>query len=79
MSEYENNKVLPTPTTQLTWRVLMPRLEGDKRSRLIVVKADYYRVDDGGNVVFRNKNDNGYPVPIRLFARGFWVSVELWK
>ena len=43
----------------------------------VVVRADYHRLDDGGNVVFRNTVPNAYPEPVMLVARGEWTWIKV--
>lgn len=46
------------------------------RKRTEAVTADYFRVDNG-ILTFRNAaTDNKYPVFIKCYAPGVWLSVE---
>ena len=56
-----------------TFRV---KLTAPKAKRVTVV-ADYCRVDEQGNIAFRNARCDGYPQLVRLFASGQWQDVEV--
>lgn len=41
------------------------------------VEAEYFRVDAGGTLTFRNSGrGNQYPEAVRVFAAGVWTEVE---
>lgn len=45
--------------------------------RAEIVYADYHRVDETGVVTFRlTARDGGYPVFVKCYAAGAWLSVE---
>lgn len=56
----------------ITYRV---KLAGRKRSEIVC--ADYFKIDEGGVLVFRNMNpQQGYPIFIKCYAPGAWLSIE---
>lgn len=54
----------------IAFKVTLPK------ARPVVVQADYYRIE-GGVITFRMVSPIGsYPIFVRCFAAGAWLSVE---
>lgn len=46
------------------------------KGRRLSVFAQYFRVDEAGNLAFRIAQCDSYPIMVRIFARGTWRDVE---
>lgn len=65
----------PQPPRPLN-RFKVTLAHGAKRTKRIVVEAEYMKVDNG-TLWFRTYNASGYPHVVRCFASGAWQDVEV--